>query len=152
MSNVQYTVRQARPNEASSVADLWLRSRRAAIPSIPPPAHDDAEVRVWFETTVLPKGDTWVVDGESAIVGLLVLDDGWVDQLYVDPAWTSRGIGTALLEFAKAARPEGLDLWTFKANERARRFYERHGFVPVGETDGDNEERVPDVRYRWSAE
>ncbi len=32
----------------------------------------------------------------------------------------------------------------------ARRFYEARGFRPVRFTDGaDNEERWPDVRYRW---
>jgi hypothetical protein len=34
---------------------------------------------------------------------------------------------------------------------RARRFYERHGFVAEATTDGDNEEGAPDVRYRWDA-
>ncbi len=32
---------------------------------------------------------------------------------------------------------------------RARRLYERHGFVAVEETDDDNVERAPDVRYTW---
>ena len=31
----------------------------------------------------------------------------------------------------------------------ARRFYERHGFVVVGGTDGDNEEGAPDLRLEW---
>ncbi|MDP9464580.1 MAG: GNAT family N-acetyltransferase, partial [Actinomycetota bacterium] len=44
--------------------------------------------------------------------------------------------------------PEGLQLWTFESNDRARRFYERHGFTAVEFTDGaGNEERWPDVRY-----
>jgi len=35
-------------------------------------------------------------------------------------------------------------------NEPARRFYERHGFVAEELTEGAaNEERAPDVRYRW---
>ena len=40
-------------------------------------------------------------------------------------------------------------LWTFQSNHGARRFYERHGFVAVQHTDGDNEEGAPDVRYEW---
>jgi hypothetical protein len=43
-----------------------------------------------------------------------------------------------------------LDLWTFQQNAAARRFYEGRGFKPVEMTDGSgNDERVPDVRYRW---
>jgi len=152
MNDEGWAVRRAEIGEARKVADVWLRSRRAAVPSIPPPVHDDDDVRAWFEDVVLPKEDTWVLDGDADIVGLLVLDGAWLDQLYVDPAWTGRGLGSTLLEFAKAARPDGLDLWTFQANERARRFYERHGFVSVSETHGDNEEGAPDVRYHWPAD
>lgn len=143
------TVRPAESDEARVVADLWLRSRRSAAPSIPPPVHDDDEVRAWFQDVVLPKGDTWVVEVGEVVVGLLVLDEAWVDQLYIGPSWTGRGLGSRLLDFAKTLRPEGLDLWTFQANAAARRFYERHGFIAADETDGDNEEGAPDVRYHW---
>jgi len=36
------------------------------------------------------------------------------------------------------------------ANARARRFYEARDFHAIRFTDGaDNEERMPDIRYRW---
>ena len=93
--------------------------------------------------------EVWVADVDDEIVAMLVLEDDWVDQLYVDPDWTGRGLGTRLLDVAKAQRPAGLDLWAFQSNTGARRFYERHGFTAVAMTDGDNEEGAPDVRYRW---
>jgi putative acetyltransferase len=38
----------------------------------------------------------------------------------------------------------------FQANARARRFYVARGFRAIRFTDGsDNEQRTPDVRYRW---
>jgi len=77
-----------------------------------------------------------------------VLEDDWLDQLYVDPARTGQGIGTRLLEIARRERPVGLRLWTFQSNEGAQRFYERHGFTEVLRTDGsENEERSPDILY-----
>jgi ribosomal protein S18 acetylase RimI-like enzyme len=80
----------------------------------------------------------------------MVLGDGQLDQLYVDPSWQGRRIGHQLVELAKQRRPEGLALWTFQANGPAQRFYERHGFVAVERTDGHrNEEQEPDVRYVW---
>jgi GNAT superfamily N-acetyltransferase len=92
-----------------------------------------------------------VVDIDDAVVAVMVLDGDELDQLHVEPGWTGEGLGSALVAVAKAERPEGLHLWTFQANTGARRFYERHGFVAVRMTDGDNEERAPDVQYAWPA-
>ena len=135
-----------------AVADVYLRSRHASVPAIPPSVHDDDDVRHHFATAVLPHRDVWVLDDAAAgIVGLLVLHDRWVDHLYLDPGWTGKGHGSRLLDHAQRERPEGLDLWAFQTNTGARRFYERHGFVAVTTTDGDNEEGAPDVLYRWPA-
>ena len=132
------------------MADVYLRSRHASVPAIPPSVHDDDDVRRYFATVVLPGREVWVLDdGDAAIVGLLVLADGWIDHLYLDPGWTGHGLGSRVLDLAKERRPSGLDLWAFQSNLGARRFYERHGFVAVRMTDGDNEEGAPDVLYRW---
>jgi GNAT superfamily N-acetyltransferase len=144
-------LRRARPDEGLEIGELWLRSRRASTPAIPPPVHTDEEVRTWFQEVVLPHREVWVGEAEGAVIALLVLDEDWVDQLYVAPDWTSKGVGSRLLDIAKQRRPRGLQLWTFQANAGARRFYERHGFVATATTEGDNEEEAPDVRYRWNA-
>jgi GNAT superfamily N-acetyltransferase len=146
-------VRRGTPADALAAAEVWLRSRKAAMPAIPAPVHSDDDVRNHFRTIVVMERELWVaVDDISAdVTGLLVLADSDVDQLYVDPCWWGRGIGSQLLDQAKRLRPKGLWLWSFQANARARRFYERHGFVAVHATDGSgNEERAPDVRYAWS--
>lgn len=130
---------------------MWLRSRAASVPSIPPPVHTEDEVRSWFEEVVLPEREVWVAAADDgAVLGVLVLEEDWIDQLYVAPGCTGRGIGARLVGVAKRQRPSGLRLWTFEANAGARRFYEHHGFVVTGSTDGDNEEGAPDVRYEWS--
>ncbi len=73
-----------------------------------------------------------------------------LDYLYVEPDMTGRKIGSALLERAKDRRPDGFSLWTFQQNERARRFYERHGLRLIRLTDGEgNEEKMPDALYEW---
>ena len=145
----RYAPRRATDEDAGAIADVWLRSRHASIPAIPAPVHSDDEVRGWFATVVLPERPTWVIDRDGGIVALLVLEPGWVDQLYVDPAFTGRGLGSQLLDLAKELTPDGLDLWTFQSNAGARRFYERHGFVAAAMTNGDNEEGAPDVQYHW---
>ena len=142
-------IRRALPGEARALAALWLRSRLASAPSIPPTVHDDDEVHRWFEDVVLPNEETWVVDSRGEVIALMVLDHDWVEQLYVAPGSTRRGIGGALLDHAKRQRPTGLRLWTFQSNIGARRFYEERGFVAVATTTGDNEEQAPDVCYEW---
>ena len=72
------------------------------------------------------------------------------DELYIHPEWTGRGIGMRSVDFAKGFH-SSLDLWTFQTNTGARKFYERHGFVAIAMTDGENEEGTPDVRYRWTS-
>ena len=52
--------------------------------------------------------------------------------LYVDPERWGRGVGRGLLEAcleeAGARGYDAIELWTFEANERALRLYERAGF------------------------
>jgi GNAT superfamily N-acetyltransferase len=144
------TPRRAEPDDAAAAAAVWLRSRGASIPAIPAPVHNDEEIGSFFAEVVLPERETWVVDDDNGeVIAVLVLEPGWISQLYVDPRYTGRGLGARLLDVAKSAYPNGLDLWTFAANTRARRFYERHGFTAIASTDGDNEEGAPDVRYHW---
>ena len=145
-------VRRASEADSEAVAEVWLRSFDAALPTVRR-AHSDDEVRAWFRNAVVPYKQTWVAVAGTEVVGLLVLSDGWVDQLYLDPAWRGRGIGDRLIATAKQRYPDGLQLWTFQVNGPARRFYERHGFVEVERTYGQcNEEREPDVRYSWRAD
>lgn len=141
--------RRSRPEEARYLADLWLRSRQASIPAIPPPVHPASDARAWFAEVVVPTKEVWLIEEADIPVALLVLDGDWIDQLYVEPDHAGRGFGSRLLVLAKELRPAGLDLWTFESNHGARRFYERHGFEAVGMTVGDNEEDAPDVHYRW---
>jgi ribosomal protein S18 acetylase RimI-like enzyme len=147
INNVE--VRRAVASDAAAVADVWLRSFATALPSVRR-AHTDDQVRAWFREVVVPGEETWVATADESVVGMMVLDDEDLDQLYLDPAWQGRGIGGRLVDLAKQRRPAGLALWTFQVNESARRFYERHGFVAAETTDGHrNEEREPDVRYVW---
>ena len=144
-------VRRAGDADAAAAAGVWLRSYSAALPTVRR-AHSDDEVREWFRTVVIPgpELETWVAVAGDRVVGLLVMSDTFVEQLYLDPDFRGRGIGDRLVNLAKRLRPRGLELWTFQVNGPARRFYERHGFRAAEVTDGhDNEEREPDIRYVW---
>jgi GNAT superfamily N-acetyltransferase len=143
-------IRRGGADDARAAADLYLRARAAALRagSIPAGVHDDDDVRDHFAAHIVQDCELWLAEEDGVLAGILVLDGDMIDQLYVEPGRTGRGIGSALLAVAQRERPEGLRLWTFQSNAGAQRFYERHGFVAVRRTDGrDNEERAPDVLY-----
>jgi GNAT superfamily N-acetyltransferase len=138
----------ARADEADAIAEVFLAARRAAMPWLPE-LHSDEETRAFF-AGVVAGCEVLVVRRTGRVLGFLALCGDEVDHLYVHPAEQRRGVGTALLEAAKARRPGGLELWAFQRNTPALAFYARHGFVERRRTDGSaNEEREPDVRLAW---
>ena len=70
------------------------------------------------------------VDAPPACVG----DAGAVElaQLYIDAAYQGRGLGARLLAAAAGAAAAPIWLCAWERNERALRFYTRHGFRTVG--------------------
>jgi GNAT superfamily N-acetyltransferase len=143
------TIRRASASDAGAIADVYLAAFAAALPTVRL-AHTDDDVRAWVRDHVVPSLETWVADDDGRVVAMMALAPGWVEQLYVAPERRREGIGGELLALAKARADGPLDLWTFQVNAPARAFYERHGFRAIELTDGSaNEEREPDVRYRW---
>lgn len=144
-------LRRATDGDAAAIADVYLASFHATYDF--PLAHTDEQVRAWIAGYLVPRTETWVADEAGRIVAMMAIEDGSLDQLYVASDSQGRGIGSRLVELAKARRPEGLELYTFQVNERARRFYEHHGFLVALLGDGSgNEEGQPDVLYRWRPE
>ena len=148
MAATEPLIRPAVAADAEAVADVYLASFAATYTF--PLVHTDDQVRSWLAGIVAGEPRTWVAEADGQVVAMMVLDDAGIDQLYVAPAWIGRGVGSRLVAVAKEQRPGGLSLYTFQVNERARRFYERHGFVATWFGDGSaNEERQLDVRYEW---
>jgi GNAT superfamily N-acetyltransferase len=144
-------IRRATAADGDAIGDVWLTSWRATFEF--PPAHPDDDVRRWLREEMLPRHETWVAGdpADGRVVALMALSESKVEHLYVAPDWIGRGAGRRLLDLAKERRPGGLELYCFRVNARARRFYERNGFEPVAFGDGSgNMERQPDVLYRWA--
>jgi putative acetyltransferase len=114
-----------------------------------PDLHTPEEDQVYFRDHLFPANDVWVAEENGEVVGYTARGDGWLNQLYVHPDHQGEGIGDALLAEAMTG-VDALQLWAFQQNDRARRFYEKRGFVLAELTDGaGNEERTPDARYAW---
>ena len=141
-------IRRARSEEAAAVAALFRRSFGTL--TFLPTLHTPAEDLEHFER-LFAEHELWVYELAGRLVGIASLDGNELSNLNVEPDVIVGGIGSALLDHAKARRPGGLGFWVFQENARARRFYERRGCVLVELTDGSgNEERKPDARYEWT--
>lgn len=142
-------IRRATEADARAVAELHRLATRTAMPFLPD-LHTPAEDLAFFGEEIARK-ETWVSTADDGGVrGFLVLRPGWVEHLAVHPAEQGKGVGSGLMQLAKA-RANDLQLWTFQRNTAARAFYEKRGFHLVRLTDGSrNEEKEPDCLYAWS--
>lgn len=148
------TFRPAKKYDAKSVTNVYLLSRKTFV-KFAPLAHSDVEIEQWITEKLIPSGNVTVAVHDKRVVGMMVLAKGgknnWLDHLYLHPDFVGRGIGSHMLERAKAELGAPIQLYTFQENRGAIRFYERHGFVPIEYGDGSgNEEKCPDVLMRWS--
>lgn len=90
------------------------------------------------------------VDGK--LMGLLVFsgDRREIEAIHSLPGSWGTGLGAAMLEFALEAMKgaQGVGLWAFEKNARARRFYEKHGFRFTGQRRVSEFDGAVEVRYR----
>jgi putative acetyltransferase len=145
-------LRPARTDEIDELARLFVRARNEMtyLPHVP------EEHVPLIADRIREHEEVWLVEDDGRILGFLGiehstnLDAPVLERIYVEPDAQNRGVGSVLLDHAKALRPDGIHLWVFQKNEGARRLYERHGFRLVKLTDGaDNMEREPDALYYW---
>jgi GNAT superfamily N-acetyltransferase len=141
-------VRPLRREETDAAARIHRAGMRT-IPRFDKPGHTPDEDRAYYRERVFAECEILGAFAGDVLLGHVAWEPGWIDHFYVDPPHHGRGIGGRLLHEVQA-RLDDIQLWTFQANRRARRFYEHHGFVAVEFTDGrGNEEQEPDARYRW---
>ena len=113
MSEVR--IRAASPKDADAVAEVFIASFGTL--TFLPKLHTDEETADFITNTVMAEQEVSVAEVGDAIVGFVATSHGdHLEHLYVHPDHQGRGIGTALLERAKARMPGGFRLWVFQAN------------------------------------
>ena len=141
------SIEAATPEDVPDIVALNKRVFSETYPDFPE-VHTDEEDLEHF-TSVLENEDVRVARSEGKIFGYIAFSPGQLNKLYIDPEFQGHGLGEKLVDLAKAEN-DHLLLWTFQVNDKAKRFYERLGFVAVQETDGTtNDEGQPDVQYEW---
>jgi GNAT superfamily N-acetyltransferase len=160
-------VRPATLDDLDAIVAVHVASFRAGnVPHLPPGQRDrltpERAAGVWDGLIAEPAPGTSVLvaceDG-GRVVGLACAgrardDDvaegtGELYALYVEPSSWGRGVGSALDAAARAAMKgalfTGAVLWVLEANDGARAFYERRGWV----ADGTRREHAGAVAVRY---
>ncbi|MCC7124921.1 MAG: acetyltransferase, partial [Acidobacteria bacterium] len=89
----------------------------------------------------LPHAPLWLaVDENDYPLAFMLIDDGHMEALFVDPAWRGTGIGAALVQHGLALHP-GMTTDVNEQNDQAVRFYERMGFRQTGRSPIDGQGR-----------
>ncbi|MBP5489678.1 MAG: GNAT family N-acetyltransferase [Lachnospiraceae bacterium] len=85
--------------------------------------------------------DSLYVYDDGVVKGFIKIEETYIARLFVEPVLQNASIGSRLLEYA-VKEHQADHLWVLEKNEKAIRFYERHGFSATGERkpeDGTDE-------------
>lgn len=135
-----------RPEFRERLVDLWRASFSHGVGGPVPQSVDDH--RRYLDEHVLTETQVTLALHDGTLAGFGAFTPESVMQLYVHVDHLGRGIGTRLLERAKAASSGRLWLYTFVTNTRAQRFYEGHG-LEVVERGFEPVMQLGDLRYEW---
>ena len=134
------------PDDAAELVKMWRTSFEYGV-GIRDPNPIEGQL-AFFLNEVVPTNQVQVVKREGVIVAFLASTTECVSQLYVRVQNIGQGLGTKLIEAAKAKSHGNLWLYTFARNTNARRFYERHGFIEV-EREAENMYKLEAIKYKW---
>ena len=99
---------------------------------------------------MLPQAELYVHENEAdrQIDGFIGLTENHIEGIFVAKAARSKGIGKALLEYAKSLKPY-LTLSVYQKNERAFAFYRREQFV-VQSKGIDEDTNEVEIQMLWT--
>ena len=160
-------VRPAEPGDARRLGEIHVETWRATYVGVVPQElldslSVDARERQWAEWIPDPRTAAFVAELDDRVVGFVNVGPSFSEPgvgelyaIYVVPDAHGTGAGPALIEAGVdwlAERWSEAILWVATENPRARRFYERHGWVVDGERVDDvlPNAPVPETRYRLS--
>ncbi len=140
----EFVTRLFRGNDSDAVMDIWLQGNKQAHPFVPAAYWDSHASAV---EGALPHADVRVCEMHGEVVGFIGLSGEHVEGLFVKDAARSRGVGKALLDWAKS-RHGRLTLCVYVSNERAVKFYLREGFA-VAQTRIDEDTGCEEHLMEW---
>ena len=140
-------IRKFETQDLDAVMQIWMHGNLDAHAFIPADFWTDH-----FEMVrdILPQAELYVHENEATrqIDGFIGLSESHIEGIFVAKSARSKGIGRALLEYAKSRKPR-LTLSVYQKNERALAFYRREQFVVQSEgIDEDTNEE--EIQMHWT--
>lgn len=137
MTEATPRIRRATPADAPAVAEIWYAGwpdgHLEHVPAELVAVRTNESFRMRAASRV---ADTVVAEVGGSVAGFTMIVDDEVEQVYVAASHRGSGVADALLADAEARiRADGHSrawLAVVAGNARARRFYERHGWVDDG--------------------
>lgn len=135
---IMIMIRPSRPDEGTRIIEIWRSAVDATHDFLTP---DD---RVAIDEMVcgfLPQAPLWLaVDENDYPLAFMLIDQGHMEALFVDPARRGTGIGAALVRHGLTLHPK-MTTDVNEQNDQAVRFYERMGFKQTGRSPIDGQGR-----------
>jgi putative acetyltransferase len=146
--SLPFVLRPYRVGDEDAAIELWRRTWQQAYPSI----DFTARVAWWRErwrNELVPAASIVVAEQADALIGFVTIDNqGYLDQLVVDPEQWGSPLADALVDEATRLSPDGVTLLVNEDNARAIRFYQRNGFAHAGKDVNPTSGR-PVLRMQW---
>ena len=140
-------IRKFETQDLGTVMQIWLHGNLNAHAFIPASFW---EAHFEMVRDMLPQAELYVHENEAPrqIDGFIGLTENHIEGIFVAKAARSKGIGKALLEYAKSRKPS-LTLSVYQKNQRALAFYQREQFTVQSEgIDEDTNEA--DIQMLWT--
>jgi putative acetyltransferase len=132
------TIRRSRPDEGARIIEIWRGGVDATHDFLTP---DDRLAIDEMVCGFLPHAPLRVaVDKNDYALALMLIDEGHMEALFVDPARRGTGIGAALVKHGLTLHPK-MTTDVNEQNDQAVRFYERMGFKQTGRSPIDGQGR-----------
>jgi putative acetyltransferase len=133
-----WTIRHSESGDAPLAIEIWRRSVDATHDFLAPEDRAEIEEMVRGFLPEVPLTFAEAENGRAA--GFMVLSEGHLEALFIDPQMRGRGVGRALVEHALSRFP-ALLTDVNEQNAQAVGFYERMGFSVVDRSPRDDQGR-----------
>ncbi len=103
LNDGQLLIKRIEPSEVPRAAEMYVRSMVTMLRAIlrPNQIRDEKDYRNHFVAKIVKNTDVWVAVRGEQLVGILAMEDDWIDQLYVDSVAQRQGVGTAFINKAR---------------------------------------------------